>query len=182
MLDSEGLAVAISPQAERAFDREFGVRQGRLWAADTESNDNINGLTRMARGSGTPDLINNPVLVRRNGRAPLLLRPIAIRGLGLDMLPGARLFVTVTDLSLTLAAPEHDLRQIFSLSAAEANVAALLARGKDVDDVAAERSTSAATVRTQIRQIFQKMEVSRIAELVSLVANITRLKDGDGRK
>ena len=182
MLDSEGLAVAISPQAERAFDREFGVRQGRLWAADTESNDNINGLTRMARGSGTPDLINNPVLVRRNGRAPLLLRPIAIRGLGLDMLPGARLFVTVTDLSLTLAAPEHDLRQIFSLSAAEANVAALLARGKDVDEVAAERSTSAATVRTQIRQIFQKMEVSRIAELVSLVANITRLKDGDGRK
>jgi DNA-binding CsgD family transcriptional regulator len=98
------------------------------------------------------------------------------------MLPGAQLFVTVTDLSQTPAAAEKDLRLIFALSPAEANVAALLARGCDVEEIAAERGTSIATVRTQIRQVFQKTEVSRIGELVSLVANINRLKDGRGRK
>ena len=182
MLDNEGRAVAISPQAERLFDNEFGIRKGRLWAADSESNNNIDTLMRTARGLSIPDQINRPVVVRRSERGPLLLRPIAIRGLGLDMLPGARLFVTVTDLSQAPSAAEHELRLIFALSQAEANVASLLARGLDADEIAAERQTSVATVRTQIRQVFHKTEVSRIGELVSLVANIMRLKGGRGRK
>ena len=182
MLDSEGRAVAISPQAERLFDNEFGIRRGRLWAADSESNNNIDTLMRAARGLYIPDQINRPVVVRRSERGPLLLRPIAIRGLGLDMLPGARLFVTVTDLSQVPAAPEHDLRLIFGLSPAEANVTALLATGWDVDEIATERQSSVATVRTQIRQVFQKTGVRRIGELVSLVANVTRLKDGGSRR
>jgi DNA-binding CsgD family transcriptional regulator len=136
----------------------------------------------MARASIIPDMSDEAVVVRRKERGSLLLRPIAIRGLGLDMLPGARLFVTVTDLSQTPSAAEHELRLIFALSQAEANVASLLARGLDADEIAAERQTSVATVRTQIRQVFQKTEVSRIGELVSLVANIMRLKGGRGRK
>jgi DNA-binding CsgD family transcriptional regulator len=182
MLDGEGRAVAISPQAERLFDREFGIRNRRLWAADSESSSKMEALVRMARASIIPDMSDEAVVVRRKERGPLLLRPIAIRGLGLDMLPGARLFVTVTDLSQTPSAAEHELRLIFALSQAEANVASLLARGLDADEIAAERQTSVATVRTQIRQVFQKTEVSRIGELVSLVANIMRLKGGRGRK
>jgi DNA-binding CsgD family transcriptional regulator len=182
MLDGEGRAVAISPRAERLFDREFGIRSGQLWAADSESNNKIEALLRMARATIIPDLSEEAVVVRRKERGSLLLRPIAIRGLGLDVLPGARLFVTVTDLSQAPAAAEKDLRLIFALSPAEANVAALLARGCDVEEIAAERGTSIATVRTQIRQVFQKTEVSRIGELVSLVANIMRLKDDRGRK
>jgi DNA-binding CsgD family transcriptional regulator len=182
MLDGEGRAVAISPQAERLFDREFGIRNRRLWAADSESSNKLETLVRMARASIIPDLSDEAVVVRRKERGSLLLRPIAIRGLGLDMLPGARLFVTVTDLSQAPSAAEHELRLIFALSQAEANVASLLARGLDADEIAAERQTSVATVRTQIRQVFQKTEVSRIGELVSLVANIMRLKGGRGRK
>jgi DNA-binding CsgD family transcriptional regulator len=182
MLDGEGRAVAVSPRAERLFDREFGIRSGQLWAADSESNNKIEALLRMARATIIPDLSEEAVVVRRKERGSLLLRPIAIRGLGLDVLPGARLFVTVTDLSQAPAAAEKDLRLIFALSPAEANVAALLARGCDVEEIAAERGTSVATVRTQIRQVFQKTEVSRIGELVSLVANIMRLKGDRGRK
>ena len=164
------------------FDREFGIRNRRLWAADSESSNKMETLVRMARASIIPDLSDEAVVVRRKERGSLLLRPIAIRGLGLDMLPGARLFVTVTDLSQAPSAAEHELRLIFALSQAEANVASLLARGLDADEIAAERQTSVATVRTQIRQVFQKTEVSRIGELVSLVANIMRLKGGRGRK
>jgi DNA-binding CsgD family transcriptional regulator len=182
MLDNEGRAVAISPQAERLFDNEFGIRKGRLWAADSESNNNIDTLMRTARGLSIPDQINRPVVVHRSERGPLLLRPIAIRGLGLDVLPGARLFVTVTDLSQAPTVPEHDLRLIFGLSLAEANVTALLATGCDVNEIAAERQSSVATVRTQIKQVFRKTGVRRIGELVSLVASVMRLKDGGSQR
>ena len=182
MLDGEGRAVAISPQAERLFDREFGIRNRRLWAADSESSNKLETLVRMARASIIPDLSDEVVVVRRKERGSLLLRPIAIRGLGLDMLPGARLFVTVTDLSQAPAVPEHDLRLIFGLSLAEANVTALLATGCDVNEIAAERQSSVATVRTQIKQVFRKTGVRRIGELVSLVASVMRLKDGGSQR
>ncbi len=182
MLDGEGRTVAISPRAERTFDHEFGVRNGRLWAADSESRNKIEALVHKAQATTIPDLSDEAVVVRRKERGSLLLRPIAIRGLGLDMLPGARLFVTVTDLSQTPVVAEKDLRLIFALSPAEANVAALLAKGRDVEEIAEERRTSVATVRTQIRQVFQKTEVSRIGELVSLVSNIMGLKERRGRK
>jgi len=182
MLGSDGSAIAVTPQAERIFSAEFGVRNGRLWAADVASNNSLDALTQLARRSTLPDLIDSVAVVRSSGRGPLLLRPIAIRGLGLDVLPGARLFITVTDLSQAPAAPEHDLRLLFGLSPAEANVAALLASGRDVEEVAAERQASVGTVRTQIRQVFEKMGVNRVGELVSVVAKVARLNDdGEGK-
>lgn len=177
ILDSDGKAMAVAPQAERCFDAEFGVRNGGLWAADSESNNALEALCHLARSTGLPALVDNVVVRRRAGRRALLLRPIPIRGLGLDVLPGARLFVTVTDLDRPPATPEHDLRLLFGLSPAEANVAALLASGLDVQEVAAQRDATVGTIRVQIKNVFEKMDVNRLGELVSVVANVTRLSD-----
>lgn len=174
ILGNDGRSLAVTPAAERMFKDGFGLRAGKLWASDVESDNALNALSQTAQERNMPSLVSN-VVVRRGGeQRPLLLRPIPIRGLGLDFLPGARLMITLTDPDLPPQAPEDDLRLLFSLSPAQANIATLLANGRSVEEIAAVRAVSITTIRTQMKHLFQKMGVSRVGELVSLVARVVR--------
>jgi DNA-binding CsgD family transcriptional regulator len=179
ILGSEGRPVAITPAAEHMFDDTFGLRAGKLWAANTESDNALKQLGQAAQGRTMPAFIQNIAVKRAGGRRPLLLRPVPIRGLGLDFLPGARLLITVTDPDLAPHIREADLRLLFNLSPAQANIAALLADGRSVEEIATVRAVSIETVRTQIKHLFQKTDVTRIGELVSLLARI--ITRGKGR-
>jgi DNA-binding CsgD family transcriptional regulator len=58
------------------------------------------------------------------------------------------------------------LAPVFGLTAAEAEVAAGLAAGKTAEEIAADRSTSLNTARTQIRAVLGKLE-PRICAILS---------------
>jgi DNA-binding CsgD family transcriptional regulator len=64
------------------------------------------------------------------------------------------------------------LRAAFGLSAAEAEVALALGRGETRDQIAAARDTSAQTIKTQIKSIFSKLEVSREMELMAMLGDL----------
>lgn len=172
ILGSDGRSLAVTPLAERAFGEDFGLRGGKLWSSDHDSNEALNALSETARARNMPALIRNVVVQRGGSRSPILLRPIPVRGLGLDFLPGARLMIALTDLNQQPRTSEDDLRLLFRLSPAQANIAALLASGRSVEEIAAVRAVSTGTIRTQIKHVFQKMDVGRVAELVSIVARI----------
>lgn len=182
MLGSDGRSVAITPAAERMFSDTFGVRAGKLWASNVESDKALSQLSQAAQSRIMPAFIQNIAVKRAGGRRPLLLRPVPIRGLGLDFLPGARLLITVTDPDLAPHIRETDLQLLFNLSPAQANVAVLLADGRSVEEIATLRTVSIETVRTQIKHLFQKMDVTRVGELISLLARIiARGKGPDAR-
>ncbi|MET1027584.1 MAG: helix-turn-helix transcriptional regulator [Dongiaceae bacterium] len=61
------------------------------------------------------------------------------------------------------------LCRLFRLTASEAKVAALIANGTHLDDVAVELDISLNTVRTHLRHIFEKTGVERQADLVHLL-------------
>lgn len=63
---------------------------------------------------------------------------------------------------------ERHLKRMFELTAAEARVAALIAEGVQVAEVAETLNISVHTVRTQLKNIFAKTGVGRQNELVRL--------------
>ena len=66
------------------------------------------------------------------------------------------------------------LTRAFGLTPAEAQVAARMANGQPRETIAAERGASLQTVRSQIKSIFAKLNVTRERELVALLAKITQ--------
>jgi DNA-binding CsgD family transcriptional regulator len=61
------------------------------------------------------------------------------------------------------------LRELFSLTPAEARVAGRLVLGRNVEEIAADTRTSIETVRTHIKRILSKTATERQGELISLM-------------
>ena len=61
------------------------------------------------------------------------------------------------------------LSQLFGLSKAEARVAAGIAEGRRLIDIAQESDVRMPTVRTQLRAVLKKVGASRQADLVRIV-------------
>jgi DNA-binding CsgD family transcriptional regulator len=78
----------------------------------------------------------------------------------------------------TRASPELTalLRQMFGLSPAEARLACLLERGLSLTDAARTLRVSDSTVRSQLKQVFAKMNVSRQSELASTIMDLDRIR------
>ena len=70
------------------------------------------------------------------------------------------------------ASPEPDqtvLRELFSLTAAEARMTAKLAVGRSVEEIAADLGITVETVRTHVRNVLSKTATGRQGELISMV-------------
>jgi DNA-binding CsgD family transcriptional regulator len=61
---------------------------------------------------------------------------------------------------------ESDLAAMFGLTPAQAKLAALLAQGLSLEDVAARLGLTLNTVRTRVKQVFERTQTSRQADLV----------------
>lgn len=87
-------------------------------------------------------------------------------------LPGA--IIVFQDLDRDTEISEETLKQLFALTAAEARLARLLAKGLSIDEAAERLSVSRNTLRTHLAALFQKTGTFRQAELVrTLVSNGT---------
>lgn len=78
--------------------------------------------------------------------------------------------VTLRPLAVASEIDGPRLRSLFGLSDAEAAVAAALAAGATVAEVAGARHTSPLTVRAQVRQLLAKAEVGSIRDLAAAIA------------
>jgi DNA-binding CsgD family transcriptional regulator len=64
------------------------------------------------------------------------------------------------------------MRESYSLTKAEAGIGRQLLRGRTAEDIARDRSTSIATVRTHIRHILEKTDSRRIADFIALFTSL----------
>ena len=67
------------------------------------------------------------------------------------------------------------LRQLYGLSAGEAEIAVMLTDGLDPANIAEARGTSLNTVRAQLRTVGEKMGCSRLIDIVRRVAALPRI-------
>jgi DNA-binding CsgD family transcriptional regulator len=180
ILDSDGKAQAVTPSAQSMLGSEIDIRSGSLWASDSSANEALGQLARRARNGLIDGLTPDIVIRRPDGRKPILVQPIPVRGVGLDALPGARILVMLTDLEANTAATAAELERLFDLSHAESHVAALLGQGHDPSEIARRRNVAVDTVRGQLKSIFRKLGAGRQSDVVSLLARLpaSRRKPG----
>jgi len=180
ILDSDGKAQAVTPSAQSMLGSEIDIRSGSLWASDSSANEALGQLARRARNGLIDGLTPDIVIRRPDGRKPILVQPIPVRGVGLDALPGARILVMLTDLEANTTATAAELERLFDLSYAESHVAALLGQGHDPSEIARRRNVAVDTVRGQLKSIFRKLGAGRQSDVVSLLARLpaSRRKPG----
>ena len=118
------------------------------------------GWLRVARPSGRRDYV-------------LFAAPLLVE----DVLPGThrpRALVAIFDLAARGRIDAAAVQAVFDLTPKEAEVATLLANGQALAAIAAQLRMSPETARSHLKTIFQKLEVNRQADVVSLLSALGR--------
>jgi DNA-binding CsgD family transcriptional regulator/PAS domain-containing protein len=121
-------------------------------------------------GNGLPGAGGRCTLGRRNGRAPLSVLAVPVRGEVAWIVPrrpAAVLFVTDPDRDGR--ASTEALRRRYGLTRAEAAFLGEIVKGDGLQAAADRLGVSLATARTHLRHVFEKTGTQRQAELVGLM-------------
>jgi DNA-binding CsgD family transcriptional regulator len=107
------------------------------------------------------------------GRAATVAHVVPIRRSARDIFARCAAALILTPVATPLA-PSVDLVQsLFDLTPTEAAVAAALARGKTVDDIAVEGGLARSTIRTHVRGVLEKTGCDRQSQVISLLASVS---------
>lgn len=173
LVDEQASLMAINERAEALLRASSGIgRDGnRIRAETARDTTELRRLVRDAtRGS---DANGGGVLAVSRGEEspPLLLfvspsRPAATPSPWDET---STAIVLMSDPAELPQLPESGLCHLYGLTPAEARVAARIAQGASVDEIAAALSVAVSTVRTHLHRVLEKTGTSRQAELVRLL-------------
>ncbi len=171
VLDHRGVCTLATPSAEALFSAEFGPRAGMLWSRDREAHAGLAALAACARlqSSPTPPAV---VVPRGDGRRPILVTPLRVRGVGLDGLPGARLILSLIDLEARRRPHADLLCDLYRPTPMETQIAVKMAQGMAPAAIAAALRLRLSTLRQYVKTILAKTNTHRQAELVAVLARL----------
>jgi DNA-binding CsgD family transcriptional regulator len=177
--DGLALVCALTPVAQAALaSGRVRLVNGRLSAP--HHYDAADMEAAIAAATSLDLLVAGPTtrtIVNRNPRHPASAQVVDVIALPRHPLLSSfepRAIVVLRGGEQTRSELEPILTRAFGLTPAEAQVAARLANGEAREMIAAERGASLQTVRSQIKSIFAKLNVTRERELVSMLARITQ--------
>lgn len=162
VLDGYGQVLATSAKASDHIDRNSGLRLrgGRLSAYEAADDEILQmAIAGAIRRYPQTSKASREVLIRRPTPGPVSV-------LAVTPLPEQAGFSLAGAAALVVA--RHSLAQL--LTTAERGVLAMLVNGSSVAEIAAARGSSKETVRSQIKMIYAKAEVSSRGELMALFA------------
>ena len=174
--DGDGRVVWENRKASRMLSRADGLRvvAGRLRALLHGDNARLSKAIYAAGQASTGQSTNSGarVCVRRNsGRNSYKLSVMpGVRSWKLADTPEVVIFVA--DPSAPPVVSHKSLKQFYDLTEAEARVCAHIARGRTVPEIADQFSLSKNTVRTQLKSVFQKCDVSSQVQLMRLLSTL----------
>lgn len=173
--DSRGLVCGATPAAAMALELgRLRLAEGRLAPPPGYDAAELDLAIAQAGAAGAPiarTVVNRD---RLDPGAVQVLDVIALPKPGFSRALEPRVVVVLRGGLRAAAELEAVLARAFGLTSAEAEVAARLARGERRMAIAAARRASLQTVRSQIKNIFCKLGVTREPELVALLAGLTQ--------
>lgn len=169
LINRRGEVFQMNRSAERMLVGDPQIVNRRLMSRDAKATIAFDRALHelIWRRSGLA--LSPAVVLPRQGRRPLLAYPIRIAALSGSPLADCKAVVILMDLGSRKQVPEQMLRAAFQLTDAESRVAARLASGYGIDDVAEQLRLTTETVRTQVKTILAKTATHRQAELVALL-------------
>lgn len=173
MLDRSGTVVRVNAVAEGLISDGFEVRAGQIVAhsplAQAAFDSALSDL--LARPLSTP--LTAPVAFPRAGRHPLLAYAIRLSNSARDIIGGFQVAVVILDPLRRPMTSRVALEIAFGLSRSEARLAARLAEGASLKQIANDLGIAYETARAQLKSIFIKTRVNRQAELVALLGRMS---------
>ena len=176
-MDRRGVIVTMNDRAREILHRGDGLSDhgGRLRAWLPADDANLNQMLTRA----LPDIDNTAtsgsIMIRRSPGFPRLalhVNPISVRQMDFGSRKVGALVLIVDPMSPSAIDPDM-VAAALGLTPSESRVAALLAEGSSVRDVAVVTGRRESSIRWHVKQIHRKLGISRQAELVRLVLSIT---------
>jgi DNA-binding CsgD family transcriptional regulator len=176
-ISSTGLVIEMNRAAIQLFDADFRVRNNRLCMRDGKACQALERMLWERPADGEIRLrsrgrAGNMVVARRESKKPILIKVLPVHGAASTPFLGARAILVLGDLEAERRPPIDILSEAFSLTAAEAKVASMVATGSSPEEIARDLQVSRETVRNQIKAIFGKTGTHRQNELAALVSRI----------
>ena len=180
-LDRQGRVVEANDRAQAVLRRgdglfdEDGFLHARLPADDMRLQELVEGVLPTFDGPG----VSGSMAVGRLPQSIVHLSPVSKRQTAFGFGSVAALALVVDAASRARVDPAL-VAAVLGLTPAQSQVAALLAEGLSVNEVAAVTHRQANAVYWHLKQIYKKLGVSRQADLVRLVLSAAELP-GSGR-
>lgn len=186
LLDRSGIIRYVNRSADAILSSGDGltVRHGRLAAAHSDNEL----LERMIAGAlakmGSTASSSELCIRRSSGTLPYVLQilplnPDASEHVFLTPRSSAHgAIITITDPTQSIEPSPRALKDMFNLTPTEAAIAAELAAGNSIREIANARDISERTVRWHVSNVQSKLGVRRLVDLVRLVAS----SNGPGKR
>lgn len=168
-LDTTGRCLQMNRPAQELVDRKDGLvlSGGKLAAEDLNENRQLRRLVACALEADTGGL--GAMSISRRKRRPLQV-VVTPHRFGLLTSPfNTAAVIEIYDPESTPATSSKVYQSLYGLTNAEARLGALLVEGHDLAEAAAILQVTKETVRSQLKQVFQKTGTRRQAELVRLL-------------
>jgi DNA-binding CsgD family transcriptional regulator len=171
LLGDDRQVLAYNVAAENVLSSGLILRGGRVAAADRPSDKRLQcGIDAALAGKGPAAIIS--VGVRRENRLPLLVLILRLSDGGAN---AARLLLLASDPERSAMPPHHMLAEMFGLTPAEAGVAAGIAAGRQLAEIATDRGVGIETIRWYSKVVFGKTQTRGQAELAALLTRLAVL-------
>jgi DNA-binding CsgD family transcriptional regulator len=171
LLDEAGTVIEANARAEALADQfKFGAGD-HLVIMDKSAQEMLEANLKVINTSPGSGRCTFP-LRDELGTAIMVLHLIPIRRTAHDIFGQSFALLLATPVSSERAPSIGLMRSLFDLTPAEARVAQAIARGRMLEDVAADHGLSINTVRNQLRAVLEKTGCARQAELAALLASI----------
>jgi DNA-binding CsgD family transcriptional regulator len=182
VLDGSGRVLYANAAAEHILSAQDGLRvsHGMVAAAAPPATRQLGAL--IARAAGDAPAGGSLAVPRPSGGRPYAVNVAPCRPHRSGLFPSpARVVLTIVDLNAESGPDREMLRALFGLTAAQAAVAALLARGRDLRDIAMTLGISLFTVRRHLADVMAKTDTNSQPALVYLLSRLARADTPAGR-
>ena len=177
LCDGKGRVLHLNSAAQRIVAAQDGLRVsgGVLSGAGAPLAASIARVAGRA-GNGAETV----VVHRASGQRPhvLLISPVAEDGVPWAGVPRRRALILIGGQSRVPAGLPAQLMEVFRLSPGEARLAAaVLAGGKQLEELAEERGLSVNTIKTQMKAVFAKTDTGRQTDLIRVLSSLPATMD-----
>ena len=171
ILSTVGDVLAANATAQHILQRMFNLENVGTAEFTGCGRDIVKQLLNRGRTRIRLDS-ENWILIEREDQRPLIMNSVPVPVLSEN---GPHSVLLLIDLEATPLPKAASLEKIFGLTQAEARLALLLVDGVTLSEAAERLNVSVATLRTQLKAIFNKTHTHRQAELVVLISRLSAL-------
>lgn len=180
LLDAQGGVVTVSETARLLFGTGFTVSRGRLKAATAQDQKALDALV-MSALPGRATLVPPPLVLARNagdeqkvfvqaipvtGNEPTSFEHLALR-------PGVLLLVNGLFTPASDVIQERLIR--LGLTKGQARIAMAVGGGLSSKEAAAQLKLTDGTIRTVLKAVYERLDITRQSQLVALVTKLGAL-------